>query len=304
MVQKFIAVALLAPTDSSRRLRDPAAERHRAKAAPRTPNAAGQSANQANGFVKTSAQIADPAFAKQPTATSFVDPTACNHPDQMEGLASYIAGEMNRNIHHPAVLKMKELISYDSDAEARKFLEKPWYVRLAGPPNFNAIALTKKLEAMAIWTKQVGQHMEWDHKPTLRKLFPGIWHKQGKYIYYFDIWSNIHYGYVGIIGGLSESVLLDGAGAEQIVSDTLRKVDEWWEKPEEERKLLGPRPTASPWTDLRSWDDVADRVSISIGMRLANQHPNGGITAKIIMDEVLAVAPEDWGDGIRVHVCK
>ncbi|OLU04268.1 Zn-binding Pro-Ala-Ala-Arg (PAAR) domain-containing protein, incolved in TypeVI secretion [Pseudomonas reinekei] len=229
---------------------------------------------------------------------------ACNHPDQMEELASYIAGEMNRNIKHPSVLKMKELMSYDSSAQARKFRALPWHARLAGPPNFNGIAWTKKLEAMAIWTKQVGQNREWDHKPKLRELFPGVRHKQGKYLYYYDIWSNIHYGYVGIIGGLSESLLLDGAGAEQIASDTLRKAEEIRTTPKEDRELLGPRPTASPWTELRSWDDVADRVSISIGIKLANQHPEGGISAQMIMNKVLAVPPENWGDGVRVHVCK
>jgi hypothetical protein len=223
----------------------------------------------------------------------------------MEELATYIAGEMNRNIKHPAVLKMKELINYDSSAAAKKFLELPWYARLAGPPNVNAIALAKKLEAMAIWTKQVGQNMEWDHKPKLQAMYNGVVrHKQGKYDYYYDIWSNIHYGYVGIAGGLSESVLLDGAGAEQIASDTLRKVDELLTKPQEERNRLGPRPTASPWTELRSWDDVADRVSISIGVKLYRQYPNGSLTAEMIMHEVLAVAPENWGDGIRDHVCK
>ncbi|VVO08239.1 polymorphic toxin type 44 domain-containing protein [Pseudomonas fluorescens] len=130
-----------------------------------------------------------------------------------------------------------------------------------------------------------------------------VWHKQGDHIYYYDIWSNIHYGDVGVAGGLSESVLLDGAGAEQIASDTVRKIEEWATKPEDERKLPGPHTTASPWTELRSWDDVADRVSISIGMKLYKQHPNGGITAKIIMDEVLAVAPENWGKGIDDHKC-
>ena len=47
--------------------------------------------------------------------------------------------------------------------------------------------------------------MDWDHQPKLRKLFVGLHHKQGAYEYFYDIWSNIHYGYVGIIGGLSES---------------------------------------------------------------------------------------------------
>jgi hypothetical protein len=76
-----------------------------------------------------------------------------------------------------------------------------------------------------------------------------------------------------------------------------------WKKPKADWKLPGPHPTASPWTELRSWDDVADRVSISIGVKLAHQHPHGEITAKMIMDEVLGVAPENWGEGIGEHKC-
>ncbi|WP_166366219.1 polymorphic toxin type 44 domain-containing protein [Pseudomonas akapageensis] len=269
--------------------------------APRTSNTAAQSINPSGS---PTTPRAEPVSGGNSTTTVFVDPATCNHPDQMEELASYIAGEMNRNIKHPAVLKMKELLSYDSGSALKKFLVRPWYARLVGRSNFNAIALRKQVEAMAIWTKQVGQGMEWDHKPKLQAMYNGVVrHKQGKYEYYYDIWSNIHYGYIGIAGGLSESLLLDGAGAEQIVSDSYRKAKEIWETPEEERRLLGPRPTASPWTELRSWDDVADRVAISIGMKLANQYPSGGITAKKVMNEVLAIAPENWGEGIRAHSC-
>ncbi|CAI8701098.1 hypothetical protein EMIT0P291_100071 [Pseudomonas sp. IT-P291] len=39
-------------------------------------------------------------------------------------------------------------------------------------------------------------------------------------------------------------------------------------------------------------------------MTLANQHSKGRITAKMVMNEVLTVAPEKWGGGIRVHDCK
>lgn len=275
--------------------------------APQSARVAGSQLTQTDSRFTTKPQAVDLQRAEKiPAPLGDLGGTdTCKHPDQMEELASYIAGEMNRNIKHPSVLKMKELINYDSDAAARKFFELPWYARMAGPPNFKTIAWTKKLEAMAIWTKQVGQNMEWDHKPKLEAMYNGVVrHKQGRYEYYYDIWSNIHYGYVGIAGGLSESLLLDGAGAEQIASDSLRKVEESLTKPREERKRLGPRPTASPWTKLRSWDDVADRVSISIGIKLANQYPNGRITAQIIMNEVLGIAPEKWGDGVRVHVCK
>ncbi|CAI8874124.1 polymorphic toxin type 44 domain-containing protein [Pseudomonas sp. IT-P176] len=240
------------------------------------------------------------AFPSMPSANS----ATCNHPDQMEELARYIAGEMNRNIYDPAVLEMRKLIDYDPEVEAKRFSELPWYAKLAGPPNFSNIAQARKAAAFVIWTKKVGQNQEWDHKPKLKKLFNGtIWYKQGKHMYFYDIWSNIHYGYVGVIGGLSESVLLDGAGAEQVVSDSARKTDEMLEKPKADWKLTGPHPSASPWTELRSWDDIADRVSISIGVKLANLHPSGGITAKMVMDEVLAVEPENWGAGIDDHTC-
>ena len=248
--------------------------------------------------------LVDPNAAPKKQEAEKPEPVVCNHPDQMEELASYIAGEMNRNIHDPAVLEMKRLIDYDSDVAAKQFAELPLLARLGGPPNYGSIAKAQKVAAAAIWTKKVGQNQEWDHKPKLRKLFDGIWHKQGQYTYFYDIWSNIHYGYVGVAGGLSESVLLDGAGAEQIASDTVRKVEEWVTKPKDEWKRPGPHPTASPWAELRSWDDVADRVSIKIGIKLYGLYPNGGLTAQIIMGEVLAITPENWGDGIDVHICK
>lgn len=240
-----------------------------------------------------------------PFYISFCIAQSCPHPDMMEELAAYIAVEMNRNIHDPAVLEMRKLIDYDPDSAAKEFAQLPWPARMNGPPDFASIAKAKKVAAAAIWTRKVGQDQEWDHKPKLRALYNNdVWHKQGKYAYFYDIWSNIHYGYVGIIAGLSESVLLDGAGAEQIMSDTYRKVDEWYDKPKKDWSLPGPHTTASPWTSLRAWDDVADRVSISIGVRLADRHPSGGVTTQMIMAEVLAVEPKDWGDGIEVHKCK
>ncbi|MGF0239244.1 polymorphic toxin type 44 domain-containing protein [Rhodococcus sp. IEGM1300] len=238
-----------------------------------------------------------------PFYISFSVTTTCTHPDMMEQLAEYIAGEMNRNIHDPAVLEMRRLIDYDPVAEEAKYEHLAPIARLRGPPSYHAIAMKNKAAAAVIWTQKVGQGQDWDHKPKLRKIFPKVHHKQGQYDYFYDIWSNIHYGYVGIIGGISESVLLDGAGAEQIVTDIGNRIGDFINPPKVARKLPGPRASASPWTDFRSWDDVADRVSISIGVKLASQYRNGGITSKIIMDEVLAVSPNNWGDGIRAHIC-
>ncbi|WP_426201425.1 polymorphic toxin type 44 domain-containing protein [Pseudomonas sp. TWP3-1] len=222
-------------------------------------------------------------------------PATCKDPDLMEQVATYIAGEMNRNITHPSVLKMKKLTSFDAVAENAKFQKLPWYARIS-PPNFQAMELGNAAAAMALWTERVAQGRKWDHKGPIGEEFGGPWQKQGQLDYFYDIWSNIHYGYVGRAGGLSESVLLDGAGLEQIASDSLRKVQKW-----DERK--GPHRSADI-DGMRAWDDVGDRVSISIGIKLYEQHPNGGITAKMLMDEVLALPRSSWGDGTRDHVCK
>ncbi|MEX5576054.1 polymorphic toxin type 44 domain-containing protein [Pseudomonas lijiangensis] len=241
--------------------------------------------------------LGDPKVApKQPESTPEPKaPATCKDPDMMEQVASYIAGEMNRNITHPSVLRMKKLTSFDAAAENEKFQKLPWYARLS-PPNFEAMELGNTVSAMALWAERVGQNRPWDHKVTIGQQFGGPWQKQGQVDYFYDIWSNIHYGYVGRAGGFSESILLDGAGLEQIASDSIRKVQKWGER-------KGPHRSADI-EGMRAWDDIGDRVSISIGVKLYKQHPNGGITAKMLMDEVLALPRSSWGDGTRDHVCK
>lgn len=101
-----------------------------------------------------------------------------------------------------------------------------------------------------------------------------------------------------------EPVLLEMKRLINYDPDSVRKADEMSDKPKKDWKLPGPQLTAGLSDGLRAFDDVADRVSISIGVKLAHRHPHGGITAKMVMDEVLAVAPENWGEGISVHVCK
>ncbi|AZC51614.1 hypothetical protein C4K35_4035 [Pseudomonas chlororaphis subsp. piscium] len=258
---------------------------------------------------KMATLLADPKLTEKATAANaLVDPNAaskapeekpeekvCNDPDRMEEVASYIADEMNRNMHHPSVIKMKELLSYDTVAETRKYMDLPWYAQ-AGATSPQAIAAANGAAAMAIWTERVGQNRPWDHKPKIYAKFGDYYCKQGKYDYYYDIWSNVHYGYVGRAGGLSESVLSDGAGIEQIASDSIRKVLDW-------EKRRGPHATEGV-DGARAYDDAQDRISISIGTQLFAEHPNGGITAQMIMEKVLAVNPKDWGDGAIVHVCK
>ncbi|BBH46819.1 polymorphic toxin type 44 domain-containing protein [Pseudomonas sp. KU43P] len=256
--------------------------------------AASPSATQHASQAATSGQSSLTAPIKPTLAEKTPKPVTCKDPDMMEQAADYIAGEMNRNITHPSVLKMKKLISFDEAEEIEKFQNLPWYARLFSL-HFQTMKLGNTAAAMALWAERVGQDRPWDHKKTIRQQFGGVWQKQGEVDYFYDIRSNIHYGYVGRAGGLSESALLDGAGLEQIASDSIRKVQNW-----EERK--GPHRSADI-KGLRAWDDIGDRVAIIIGVKLYKQYPNGGITARMIVDEVLALPQSSWGDGTRDHLC-
>ncbi|WP_410260671.1 polymorphic toxin type 44 domain-containing protein [Klebsiella pneumoniae] len=65
---------------------------------------------------------------------------------------------------------------------------------------------------MAIWYQTVKTGSIWDHKPKIRDFFircsstttsrkgkssKSYYHKFKQHDYFYDVWSNIHYGYVG-----------------------------------------------------------------------------------------------------------
>jgi hypothetical protein len=87
--------------------------------------------------------------------------------------------------------------------------------------------------------------------------------------YFYDIWSNIHYGYLGRACSFSDAMLLDGAGLEQIGSDLLR----------------GHWPMrAQGISSLRGFDDPSDRAAIAIGVDLHSRNP-----AKVTREQVMAL---------------
>ncbi|MGI0117901.1 polymorphic toxin type 44 domain-containing protein [Zooshikella sp. RANM57] len=52
---------------------------------------------------------------------------------------------------------------------------------------------------------------EWDHKPRIRNVW-GATNRLGnsKDVYYYDMWSNFHYGFVGKIAGFDRDMLISG----------------------------------------------------------------------------------------------
>jgi hypothetical protein len=186
--------------------------------------------------------------------------------DELTPIAEYMAKEMNANAAGGDCARIARLNAVSSESCIEDYRRAPWWQRLVGltPQQCIDMELSSGAAAIMIWASKVMQDADWDHKPKIRKAFLSptmnsrVWHAYGGTAYYYDVWSNVHYGYVGIAAGFSESTLLDGAGLEQVGSDLLRT--RW------------PKGTAGV-KGLRRFDGVSDRVAIVIGIELFRLSP-------------------------------
>ncbi|MBY5941854.1 PAAR domain-containing protein [Halomonas sp. DP5N14-9] len=223
--------------------------------------------------------------------------SSCNHPDQALDLAAYIVDEIQRNV----VSRPGRMMSLWNGQSRELFVEvfteelnsmSGDYPMLANIRNFLMPKAPGKVFALALWTLMVREDGDWDHKSRISSNRDGDFsslgkssyryhHKYGECEYYYDIWANIHYGYVSLYCGFSEGLMLDGAGLEQVGSDTLHDGQEVTYRSE----------IPGWWLSLRKFDDVTDNLSIRLGFELYHEYPDpSALTADIVMQKV-ASAP-------------
>lgn len=199
----------------------------------------------------------------------------CGHPDQLLSITTYMAGEINRNVRHPNVVKIRQLNRYDASQDTRVYKALPWHARWwARDPQ--VVAKACRDEAVALWVNQMDNNSDWNYRAKIAQLQNSSWHKQGRYLYHVGLWTGIHYGYLGMAAGFRPGVLLDGIDGQT---------------PLEQRRTL------------RHWHTPAERVAIGIGMELYKRHPEGVVTAKAILHAVVGAELENWGTGRREHGC-
>lgn len=228
----------------------------------------------------------------------------CADPNDAIAVAEFIVNEMKKNPFTAEGRKITEANRFDPTAETAKWNALPWYAKLGGMPDFYGMAAGQKLAAYQMWADRVAPNRPWDHKPIIRHAlqakgnFNRGWQKYGQDDYFYDIWSNIHYGYVGVAVGFSASELIGGAGLAQAASDASRDVSH------------GRWPTMQNHPENGTWpssaDDVPDHISIQLGIDLyASAKPNE-LTTDLLLRKISAV-PMPWGAGDaaakRPHQC-
>ena len=213
-----------------------------------------------------------------------VNISSCPHgEDGAIKVAEYIVEEIKKNV----VSQYAKNMRYCNDLEGRlkEWQSLPLLQRALTPvpePMFGT--------AIGIWTERVAQNRPWDHKPIIKKLFKtsavkrvinpktgtvgeSQYHKYKTHDYFLDVWSNIHYGYVGMSSGFDESTLLDGAGLEQRGTNFLR----------------GEVSVRTGNTGgQRDWDNIADRETISLGISLFRKYGTlaNGLTAQVVLNSL------------------
>lgn len=204
-------------------------------------------------------------------------------PDEITPIAEYITREMNANASSPATVRMRDQNRFSSEACIREYQRLPLWRQLFGlgisPQQCVEMQMSNATAALLSWALKVRQNGDWDHKPIIAARFhPRVprgfqhWHLYGDTLYYYEVWSNVHYGYVGKAAEFSDSVLLDGAGLEQIGSALAR-----FSRPQKDATVSG----------LRAWDDPHDRAAIQIGMRLYQRYQRG-LTAHSVLRAVVS----------------
>src|SRR5262249_3013929 len=116
------------------------------------------------------------------------------------GAEQYIFDEMKRNINSDTVKSIRELLR-----------EPKWW-------EFGRDYGSDVTAALAMWAAKGAPGQDWDHKPKLQQRF-GLKTKDDFFFQqpgtdrqvYYDIYSNLHYGYVGRAAGLDTKTLIQGA---------------------------------------------------------------------------------------------
>lgn len=132
-----------------------------------------------------------------------------------------------------------------------------------------------KLKVLNEWASLVNYRQPWDHKKYIKDSFGEYsYDTQSNKYFLFDIWSNIHYGYVGKSIGISAWALLSGAGAAQSIGS---EVPDGYIARRLEK--LGDADVFS------ALDDPRDQIAINIGMTLWDRHQQN-ITTSLLMERI------------------
>ena len=164
------------------------------------------------------------------SATLIVPPGVLPGSYQVKAIVNSSTGDATSSGLSIVVTPIKENLNYHRFDKTLKYMHDEMIANSQSSFTWDILSWNQlpfgigKLKAIPAWGLLVAPNMWWDHKPKLRKML-NFEDENGKPLenyrfpiredenheYYYDIWSNIHYGYVGTAAGFDRQTLQDGA---------------------------------------------------------------------------------------------
>ena len=193
-------------------------------------------------------------------------------------VVQFIVDEMNTNSGHSHVSRNLDNIDAGREADKNEFLRF-----IFGSQQEDAIRAvewdlghhTHKNEDWAGLFQDIyfGGGGEWDHKPVIRPVW-GTFNRLGNRhaVYYYDGWSNIHFGFIAARMGLPLQNALEGAGVAQGVDNSSSSTTTTGDDPADAEAIraghsLGLRSNRSGSVTRQDVIDILDRHPQWIGRK-------------------------------------
>lgn len=212
-------------------------------------------------------------------------------------IAQYICREIQINSSSTPVREIKQLLfSYSRTKKevqgALSLMSLIGKALVLSNPRFPMLASASisdkaegRLKAYSKWKGLVAARRIWDHKKDIPSKQRGeMWScdKEKHFLFHFDIWSNIHYGFIGKLIGFSEWELTSGAGVAQL-KDNQKSFETWTTQYFQNRgREFGDADFVA------AFDDAIDNEAIKIGFRLYDRFgiSPSSLTPQDIIDEI------------------
>ena len=231
------------------------------------------------------------------SAVSFLREVGSNQVDDcpkihVQYIARYICDEIKKNVETSEVKLIRAANILASNSTHRDPLkgEQPEVIpKIVG-----------NLIAYLTWGYKVKSGSEWDHKKKIREMQKGIVYSCDKSSlnplqFSYDLWSNIHYGFIGAYAGFTEVELLVGAGVAQVFDNSPEQLEGNAEVNRRIYDALSNRLGAEN-------DDPSDQQAILIGIRLYSEFKNR--MSSLSSNDILRAVYRLYKQGLPISVKK
>lgn len=181
---------------------------------------------------------------------------------------TYICDEIKENVKSQEVKILQELLCNNGESLLRKAFKFALNTNPITKAVTTEVSIYNRMKAYKMWYNLVAKGKKWDHKEVIKVEKGGEWtlDTEREYKFRYDIWSNVHYGFIGLCAGFTKFELSNGAGVAQL-KDNIKSSSEWGQQYIKNRLVdIGDADI------LGAFDDAEDAQAVKVGYSLYEKY--------------------------------